>query len=215
MGSFQQVFLIGWSLDLPAIGPITGINFGYGGRGRNLGLPDLVFVYNHLLSHSALSGLSYKLWRLLRSRPLALFILPCCLFIFSKNPPRAWFLTASYKGCGHVCMRSRVQLFVTPWMPGSSVHGIFQARILRVGCISFRGSSQPRDQTQVACIFCIGRQILYHCASQDAHKETSKVGYNFRAWKFQPTFDVKKAVFIHMGQNSLGRIWVANGIIDC
>ena len=37
--------------------------------------------------------------------------------------------------------------------PGSSVHGILQARILRWVAISFsRGSSQPRDQTQVSCI---------------------------------------------------------------
>ena len=34
--------------------------------------------------------------------------------------------------------------------PGSSVHGILQARILEGAAISFsRGSSQPRDQTQV------------------------------------------------------------------
>ena len=34
--------------------------------------------------------------------------------------------------------------------PGSSVHGIFQARILEWVAISFsRGSSQPRDRTQV------------------------------------------------------------------
>ena len=37
--------------------------------------------------------------------------------------------------------------------PGSSVHGILQARILRWVAISFsRGSSQPRDRTQVSCI---------------------------------------------------------------
>ena len=37
--------------------------------------------------------------------------------------------------------------------PGSSVHGILQARILEWVAISFsRGSSQPRDQTQVSCI---------------------------------------------------------------
>ena len=37
--------------------------------------------------------------------------------------------------------------------PGSSVHGIFQARILDWVAISFsRGSSQPRDQTQVSHI---------------------------------------------------------------
>ena len=37
--------------------------------------------------------------------------------------------------------------------PGSSIHGIFQARILEWVAISFsRGSSRPRDQTQVSCI---------------------------------------------------------------
>ena len=37
--------------------------------------------------------------------------------------------------------------------PGSSVHVIFLARILEWVAIPFsRGSSQPRDQTQVSCI---------------------------------------------------------------
>ena len=37
--------------------------------------------------------------------------------------------------------------------PGSSVHGILQARILESVAISFsRGSSQPRDQTCVSCM---------------------------------------------------------------
>ena len=38
-------------------------------------------------------------------------------------------------------------------LPGSSVHGIFQARVLEWTAISFsRGSSQPRAQTRVSCI---------------------------------------------------------------
>ena len=38
-------------------------------------------------------------------------------------------------------------------LPGSSVHGISQARILEWVVISFsRGTSRPRDQTQVSCI---------------------------------------------------------------
>ena len=37
--------------------------------------------------------------------------------------------------------------------PGSSAHGILQARILEwFALLSSRGSSQPRDQTQVSCI---------------------------------------------------------------
>ena len=43
-------------------------------------------------------------------------------------------------------------------LPGSSVHGIFQARVLEWGAISFsRGSSRPRDRTQVSCI--VGRRF--------------------------------------------------------
>ena len=36
--------------------------------------------------------------------------------------------------------------------PGSSVHGILQARTLEWVAIPFRGSSQPRDQTPVSCV---------------------------------------------------------------
>ena len=43
--------------------------------------------------------------------------------------------------------------------PGSSVHGMLQARILEWVAISFsRGSSQPKDQTLVSCI---GRWIFF------------------------------------------------------
>ena len=46
--------------------------------------------------------------------------------------------------------------------PGSSVHGIFQARILEWVAISFsRGSSQPRNWTLASCLSCIGRRALY------------------------------------------------------
>ena len=50
--------------------------------------------------------------------------------------------------------------------PVSSVHGIFQARLLERVALSFsRGFSQPRNLTQVSCI---GRQILYHWATWEA-----------------------------------------------
>ena len=55
---------------------------------------------------------------------------------------------------------SRDWLFCDPMdcsPPGSSVHGIFQARILeQVAISSFRGLSQPRDRSCVSCVFCIG-----------------------------------------------------------
>ena len=46
--------------------------------------------------------------------------------------------------------------------PGSSVHGVIQARILERVPISY-----SRDKTHISCISCIGRQILYHCATWD------------------------------------------------
>ena len=53
--------------------------------------------------------------------------------------------------------------------PGSSVHGIFQVRILEWVAISFsRVSFQPRDQTCVTCVSCICRRILYHWATWEA-----------------------------------------------
>ena len=51
-------------------------------------------------------------------------------------------------------------------LPGSSVHGIFQARILKWVAISCsRTSSQPRDWTHVSYVSCIGGWILYHWAT--------------------------------------------------
>ena len=54
-------------------------------------------------------------------------------------------------------------------LPGSSVHGTSQARILEWTAISFsRGSSQPRDQTWVSCI---GRWILYWATKEALAKK--------------------------------------------
>ena len=53
-------------------------------------------------------------------------------------------------------------------LPGSSIRGIFQARILEWVAISFsRGSSQPRDWTPVSCI--AGR-LLTLWATRDISK---------------------------------------------
>ena len=70
-----------------------------------------------------------------------------------KNPGEE-----AYPMCVHVCVlvtQSCLTLCdsMDCSLPGSSVHGIFQARILEWVAISFsRGSSRPRDQTQVFCI---------------------------------------------------------------
>ena len=50
--------------------------------------------------------------------------------------------------------------------PGSSDHGILQARILEWVAISFsRGSSRPKDWTPVSSI---SRQVLYHWPTREA-----------------------------------------------
>ena len=54
--------------------------------------------------------------------------------------------------------------------PGSSVHGIFQARILEwVAISSSRGSSQPRDRTWVSCI---EDRFFTMWPTREAHNET-------------------------------------------
>ena len=54
-------------------------------------------------------------------------------------------------------------------LPGSSVHGIFQARILKwVATFCSRGSSRPRDQTHTSCVSCIGRWFFTTSTTQEA-----------------------------------------------
>ena len=72
-----------------------------------------------------------------------------------------------------VCMHVQLYLPLCDPMdcnpPGSSVHGIFQAKILEWIVISYsRGSSQPTDRTHVSCLSCTARQILYHSATWEA-----------------------------------------------
>ena len=54
-------------------------------------------------------------------------------------------------------------------LPDSSVHGIFQARIMEWVAISYpRGSSQPKYRIHVFCVSWIGRQILYQHTTWEA-----------------------------------------------
>ena len=109
-----------------------------------------------------------------RAKPKALFLflrirnaetmngeksLKSFLFFFSFKTP--------------VCMLSAMDCS----LPGFSVYGVFQARILeQVAISSSRGSSQPRNWTHVSYISCIGRQILYHqCCCSHASQETSSL----------------------------------------
>ena len=73
--------------------------------------------------------------------------------------------------------------------PGSSVHGILQARILEWGAISSsRGSSRIRVRTHISCVSWIGRQLLY-CQCQ--------LGSLSSAF-FWPDFDTDPACCLHL-----------------
>ena len=84
--------------------------------------------------------------------------------VFALTVPSVWNVLPP-----DTCCAKLLQLCLTLFnsvdcsLPGSSVHGTFQARILEWVAISFsRGSSRSRNQTRISYIACIGRQVLYH-----------------------------------------------------
>ena len=97
-----------------------------------------------------------KLWEMVKNREA------CCAIVHEVTKNRTLL---SYWTQFNFCLESEVtQSCLTlcdPMdynLPGSSVHGIFQARILEWVAISFsRGSSLPRDWTQVSRI--VGRRF--------------------------------------------------------
>ena len=74
---------------------------------------------------------------------------------------------------------SHVWFFCDPMdfsLPGSSVHRIFQARVLEWVVISYsKGSSWPRNWTHISCI---GRWILYHWATWEAQLRPSAAQFS-------------------------------------
>ena len=93
-----------------------------------------------------------------------------CLALFGGNRYRREQL---WIGTRDVCISAGLYFahgnmtteFVAPQTvpPGSSVHGILQARILEQVASSYpRGSSQSRGWTHVSCVSCIGRWVLYY-----------------------------------------------------
>ena len=86
--------------------------------------------------------------------------MPSWIKIFFFRCPKTWHFIKERK----VKSLSCVWLLLCPWdtmdhnLPGSSVQGIFQARVLEWVAISFsRGSSQPSDRTRVSSI--VGRRF--------------------------------------------------------
>ena len=59
--------------------------------------------------------------------------------------------------------------------PGSSVHGILQARILeKVAMPSSRAFSRPRDWTRASYVSYTGRQTLYSCETWEATRSQTR-----------------------------------------
>ena len=68
-------------------------------------------------------------------------------FIFGSRTHKGLVCVLTVQSCPTLCDPMDCSL------PGSSVHGILQARILEWVAIPFsKGSSWPRDQTQLSCI---------------------------------------------------------------
>ena len=89
----------------------------------------------------------------------------CCTAknVFRKDPHSNSMSEWLY---AQLCPTLRNSTDCSPPVP--SVHGIFQARILeQVTNSSSRGSSWPRDQTGISSVSCIGRKILYRCATRE------------------------------------------------
>ena len=98
-------------------------------------------------------------------------------------------------------MLSHVWFFATPWncsLPGSSFHGILQARILEwVAMPSSRGPFWSRDRTRLPCVSCVARRILYHWGSCQNWDRSLKLPY--KMWKCY----------------SFSRVWLFFDPIDC
>ena len=105
-----------------------------------------------------------------------------------------------------VQLLSTVRLFCG-WMvhssPGPSVQGISQTRILEWVVISFfRGSSWLRDGT---CVSCIGRQILYHWATWEAHSSQWEwTNPAYLAGCSNHRGETWRALSMHRGKNGSG-----------
>ena len=111
------------------------------------------------------------------------WIMPCCSIY------NTWMLTRIRAGCSKPAQSSTgrniacsVAKSCPPLcdamdcsLPGSSVHGIFQARILDWVAISFsRVSFKPRNETLNSCVYWIGRQIICHWTTWEARGQNIK-----------------------------------------
>ena len=103
----------------------------------------------------------------------------CSKLLYSKS------LTFKHKWKLKVLVAQSCPTLCTPMdcrLPGSSVHGISQARILELGGISFsRGSSWPRDRTCFSClqvVCCIEGRFFTDWATRKAKDHLAQSIYS-------------------------------------
>ena len=139
---------------------------------------------------------------------MVVFVFQFFCFLVYKLPPfylsSTWlfgyqilFLGYAYRcyACMHAkSFQSRLTLCdpMDCSLPGSSVHGILQARILAwVATPPSRGNSWPRDQTHLSCVSCIGRQFFTTSATWEAPRCYIIYEFCFRRAKGVKVFVIK------------------------
>ena len=111
---------------------------------RNLGMGNQ--SYNSTLT--TVSIMRNKCAALIQASFCVCVCVCVCVYVCVHTPIYVYIYV-----CMHAQSHSHVQLFVTPQTGIPLSTGILQARILEWITIPFsRGTSQPRDQTQVSCI---------------------------------------------------------------
>ena len=135
------------------------------------GIGDLESVEEELWSPLITCGGDHLIWAAWPPPPLLLFLL--ILFFFFLTSKWIFLFNSSFGFCHcigsllGVCakwLQSRPALCdPTDSPPGSSVHGILQARTLECVALLFsRGSSGLRGRTCVSYVSCTDRWVLYH-----------------------------------------------------
>ena len=98
--------------------------------------------------------------------------------------------------CGYIYIYVKVKVLIAQWvslcdsmdcrLPDSSIHGILQARILEWVAIPFsKGSSRPRNLTQVSCI--AGRFFTVWATREAIYVYT----YHLKSWLGE-SYEIKK-----------------------
>ena len=93
------------------------------------------------------------------------------------SPRTEAFILQATRNIGTLCTLSHSVVSDSLWPMAYSPARLpcpwnFPGKYTGVACLFYtRGSSQPRDWTQVSCISCIGRWILYHWATWEVRWE--------------------------------------------